>query len=116
MNNLRVLAISYNLIDNIEDIFGENLQKLEVIDISNNKIFDLSSRICFFNNALQHINLENNNLTKLPTELGFMPQLKSLKIDGNQLKLIKRPIIEKGTAAIMDHLRNRHIGDTPVFN
>lgn len=41
-------------------------------------------------------------------------KLKSLKIDGNPLKLIKRGVIEKGTVTIMDHLRTRHVGNPPT--
>lgn len=63
--------------------------------------------------SLNYLNFENNNLSKLPTVLGFM-KLLGLKIDGNPLKLIKRQVIEKGTVAIMDFLRNKHQGDPPV--
>ena len=66
----------------------------------------------FSKGSLNYLNLENNNLSKLPTELGFM-KLLGLKIDGNPLKLIKRQVIEKGTVAIMDFLRNRHQGEPP---
>ena len=41
-------------------------------------------------------------------------RLSGLKIDGNPLKLIKRAVIDKGTVAIMDHLRTKHAGDPPV--
>lgn len=50
--------------------------------------------------SLNYINLENNNLGKIPTVLGFM-KLSGLKIDGNPLKLIKRAVIDKGTVAIL---------------
>jgi phenylpyruvate tautomerase PptA (4-oxalocrotonate tautomerase family) len=42
-----------------------------------------------------------------------MTQIKTLQVDGNPLKTMKRQIIEKGTAVILDHLRNRHQGDPP---
>ena len=63
--------------------------------------------------GLNYLNIENNSLTKIPTLLGFM-RLSGLKIDGNPLKLIKRTVIDKGTVAIMDYLRTKHIGDPPV--
>lgn len=56
--------------------------------------------------------MENNNLSKIPTVLGFM-KLSGLKIDGNPLKLIKRAVIDKGTAAILDYLRTKHSGELP---
>lgn len=56
--------------------------------------------------------MENNGLTKLPTVLGFM-KLSSLKVDGNPLKLIKRAVIDKGTVALLEFLRTKHMGDIP---
>lgn len=41
-------------------------------------------------------------------------KLLGLKIDGNPLKFIKRQVIEKGTVAIMEFLRNKHAGDPPI--
>ena len=41
--------------------------------------------------SLNYINLENNNLGKIPTVLGFM-KLSGLKIDGNPLKFNGKPI------------------------
>lgn len=63
--------------------------------------------------SLNYLNLENNSLTKIPTVLGFM-KLLGLKVDGNPLKLIKRQVIEKGTVALMDFLRTKHVGDPPI--
>lgn len=51
-------------------------------------------------------------MSRIPTILGFM-KLSGLKIDGNPLKLIKRTVIEKGTVAIMEHLRTKHVGPIP---
>jgi hypothetical protein len=58
--------------------------------------------------------VENNNISKLPTVLGFM-KLTGLKVDGNPLKLIKRSVIDKGTVALLDDLRNKHLGPQPIF-
>jgi hypothetical protein len=40
-------------------------------------------------------------------------KLSSLKVDGNPLKLIKRTVIDKGTIALLDFLRTKHVGDIP---
>lgn len=72
---------------------------LEVLDVSNNRIEDISDGI-YLRVGLNYLNVENNNLTKMPTVLGFM-KLSGLKIDGNPLKLIKRAVIDKGTVAIL---------------
>lgn len=83
-----------------------------MLDVSNNKISELSDQVAYHQPLLSHLNLENNALTKLPTQLGFMP-FKTLKIDGNPIKLIKRTVIEKGTASILDYLKSRHVGEVP---
>lgn len=81
------------------------------MDVSNNQINDISDNI-YMRVSLNYLNVENNNLSKVPTVLGFM-KLSGLKIDGNPLKLIKRAVIDKGTVAILDYLRTKHSGNLP---
>lgn len=110
---LRTLHLSYNKINSIELLLFEDcLPYLEILDVSNNVIDDVSDYI-FRKQSLNYLNLENNNLTRLPTVLGFM-KLMGLKVDGNPLKLIKRQVIEKGTVVLMEFLRTKHQGDPPV--
>ncbi len=112
LNNLRTLYISYNQIRSIDDVWAKgNLPRLEVLDASNNALTDLSDEV-YFKAGLNFLNIENNSLTKLPTVLGFM-KLSALKVDGNPLKLIKRSVIDKGTVALMEFLRTKHMGDIP---
>jgi Leucine-rich repeat (LRR) protein len=85
---------------------------LEILDVSNNIIEDISDLV-FMKQNLNYLNLENNNLTRLPTVLGFM-KLMGLKVDGNPLKMIKRQVIEKGTVVLMEFLRTKHQGDPPI--
>ncbi len=81
------------------------------MDASNNALTDLSDEV-YFKAGLNFLNIENNSLTKLPTVLGFM-RLSALKVDGNPLKLIKRAVIDKGTVALMEFLRTKHMGEIP---
>lgn len=41
-------------------------------------------------------------------------KLKSLKVEGNPLKLIKRSVIEKGTVSVLEFLRTKHVGNPPT--
>jgi hypothetical protein len=66
----------------------------------------------YYKAGLNFLNVENNSLTKIPTLLGFM-KLSSLKVDGNPLKLIKRAVIDKGTVALLEFLRTKHVGNIP---
>lgn len=45
-------------------------------------------------------------------ELARVKSIKSIVLDGNPIKSIRRDIIGKGTAAIMEHLLNR-LGESP---
>lgn len=110
---LRTLLLSYNKITSIESALSEKvLPLLEILDVSNNQISDISDSI-FHKQSLSYLNIENNNISKLPTVIGFM-KLLGLKVDGNPLKLIKRAVIEKGTVSLMDFLRTKHSGDPPT--
>lgn len=82
---------------------------LEILDVSNNGLTELSDLVYNKAQRLNFLNIENNNLTKIPTVLGFM-KLSALKVDGNPLKLIKRTVIDKGTIALLDFLRTKHVG------
>jgi Leucine-rich repeat (LRR) protein len=110
---LRTLLLSFNKIISIEIALSEKvLPYLEIFDVSNNQISNISDSI-FHKQSLNYLNVENNNISKLPTVIGFM-KLLGLKVDGNPLKLIKRAVIEKGTVALMDFLRTKHSGDPPI--
>ena len=110
---LRTLLLSYNRISSLEQLWSpEVLPWLEILDVSNNQLSELSEGV-WNKQKLNYLNVENNNMGKLPTILGFMPLL-GLKVDGNPLKLIKRTVIDKGTVALLDFLRNKHQGDPPV--
>lgn len=40
-------------------------------------------------------------------------KLSAFKVEGNPLKLIKRPTIMKGTVALLEDLRTKHVGNPP---
>ena len=110
---VRTLHLSYNNIADVSVLWNPKiLTEIEVIDVSNNKIMEISDDV-YHRVGLNYLNVENNSLTKIPTVLGFM-KLSGLKIDGNPLKLIKRTVIDKGTVSILDYLRTKHVGDPPA--
>ena len=55
------------------------------------------------------INLVNNDLDRIPHLLGHHKTIKTVQIEGNPLKTIRRPIIEKGADAILKHLRDKFV-------
>jgi hypothetical protein len=48
---------------------------------------------------------------RLPNEMGHMPQLKSLHLDGNPLKTMRRDILQRGTFEVLKYMRGR-IGES----
>ena len=56
---------------------------------------------------LTTLNLQNNDLDHVPPLLGKAQQLKSLHLEGNPFRIPRPQIIQKGTDAILEHLRGR---------
>lgn len=56
--------------------------------------------------TLERLDVSNNNLSGLPYELATIESLKQILLNGNPLRSIRRDIINRGTDAIMKHLRN----------
>jgi len=55
------------------------------------------------------LTLINNDLEKLPPLLGHHKKIRSLTLEGNPLKTIRRPVIIKGTDAIMSNLIDKFV-------
>lgn len=52
--------------------------------------------------------MQDNALSSLPPRMGLMaPQLRVLRLQGNGLRAIRRPVLDRGTAAVLEWLRDR---------
>jgi hypothetical protein len=50
----------------------------------------------------------NNSIGSLPPQLGLMaPTLRILAVEGNVLRTIRRPVLERGTDGLLSYLRDR---------
>jgi len=56
---------------------------------------------------LERLDLTNNDLSTLPLVLGTMTALKSVVLDGNPMKGIRRDIVMRGTTELKKYLRSR---------
>ncbi|KAJ8302216.1 hypothetical protein KUTeg_021203 [Tegillarca granosa] len=88
--NLTKLLIGGNILGFTlnTDIDGEifsNLQSLKYLDISNNYIFYLSSKIFVGLKQLQFLNMSKNNLRKWNFDISHMSNLKFIDMSHNQL-------------------------------
>lgn len=54
---------------------------------------------------IQILNISQNNFESIPSELGFIEDLKSLNIEGNLLRSFNRNIIEGSIEDKKKHLR-----------
>ena len=57
--------------------------------------------------ALEELNLADNSISALPPQLGTLASLRVLHLQGNPLRSIRRPVLEKGTQAVLEYLRGR---------
>ncbi|KAF5828725.1 hypothetical protein DUNSADRAFT_17177 [Dunaliella salina] len=80
---------------------------LRVLNLSSNRICSLPADVARLV-KLEELCLSNNELGNLPPQLGLLSgTLRSLTLDGNPLRSIRRPIIERGTAAVLEYLKER---------
>lgn len=57
---------------------------------------------------LEELHVTNNSISSLPPQLGLMaPTLRVLALEGNVLRAIRRPLLERGTDALLAYLRDR---------
>jgi len=77
---------------------------LQVLDCKHNEIASLPAEIgTLF--SLTKLDLSFNMLTQLPWEMASLNQnLKTLDVSRNTLIIPPRPIVDKGTAAILEYL------------
>ncbi|CAD5120466.1 DgyrCDS9033 [Dimorphilus gyrociliatus] len=106
LNNLREIRLAYNKFSIIPSCLYA-CSSLEIIDISNNGIGVINHEGIRKMEKLAVLELSNNDLTQIPPELGLATQLRSLTLDGNRLRVPRPAIIAKGTIAILEYLRGR---------
>jgi len=87
------------------DLLG--LQKLRVLDLSQNSLHLIPDGIKNLT-SLTELDLSDNNISTLPAELGLLePSLQVLKLDGNPLRSIRRAILDRGTKAVLNYLKDK---------
>ncbi|KAL4580299.1 hypothetical protein LXL04_016488 [Taraxacum kok-saghyz] len=88
-----------------EDIL--NLPKLRILDMSQNSIQSIPMGFKD-KTSLQELRFSDNNISALPPQLGLLePTLQVLQLDGNPLRSIRRAILDRGTKAILQYLKDR---------
>lgn len=58
--------------------------------------------------GLEELDLRNNDISGLPPMMGMLGgTLHVLRLEGNPFRSIRRPVLERGTAAVLEYLRGR---------
>ncbi|XP_022814755.1 leucine-rich repeat-containing protein 40-like [Spodoptera litura] len=108
LKNLRELVISNNKFTKIPRCVYE-LDNLEILLAAENKIdeINVSSDALARLNKLAVLDLSNNNIFTVPPELGHFTHLRTLELMGNCFRQPRHAILAKGTASVLSYLRDR---------
>lgn len=101
---LNELLISGNKLTEIPEWMPKVFPALRTLNASRNKITALNPASF---TGLQFLDLSSNDVASLPPLLGNVRTIKSLNLDGNLFRVPRRQIMEQGTEAIMEYLRDR---------
>nr|XP_021517249.1 leucine-rich repeat-containing protein 40-like isoform X1 [Meriones unguiculatus]XP_021517251.1 leucine-rich repeat-containing protein 40-like isoform X1 [Meriones unguiculatus] len=84
-----------------------DIPTLEAVLISNNQVGSVDPQKVKLMENLSTLDLQNNDLLQIPPELGNCVQLRTLLLDGNPFRVPRAAILMKGTAAVLEYLRDR---------
>jgi Leucine-rich repeat (LRR) protein len=122
-SNLRELRVSYNQINSLKGLQISYLKRLEILDLSNNKIPRLDT---LFPLTLSTLLLSNNGISELPVQLTALAALQSLQLTGTRIHTQHNSIQHKSVCLlsciiilitcvltnshfIIQHLHNFHV-------
>jgi Leucine-rich repeat (LRR) protein len=108
---ISTLHLSHNNLHDIQELCREEFSGLKVLDISNNKVSEIPKALAYFMTELNFFNVVNNEVGKLPYNLGLHKNLKNLQVDGNPLRSIRRAIIDRGTVGLLQYLNDKYNDD-----
>lgn len=105
--NLDQLFLGYNALHTIPEaaVVAVN-DSLTVLEIRDNKLQMLPTNLALLY-RLKTLDVTNNDLHDLPPGLGYLKYLNHFMVDGNPLRSIRRSIISSGTEALKKYLRTR---------
>ena len=83
------------------------MKSLQTVLMANNQVVDIDVDGLLELKTLQVLDLSNNNISRVPPQLGNVSWLKSLTLDGNSFRSPRPQIMMKGTQYILDYLRDR---------
>ncbi|PAA52874.1 hypothetical protein BOX15_Mlig001095g3, partial [Macrostomum lignano] len=109
LKQLQNLVLSYNRIAEFpEPLYS--LPRLETVLLANNCIATLQPDRLRGMSRLATLDLTNNSLATVPPQLGLCTNLRNLHLEGNRFRVPRPDQLAKGTAFVLEYLRNRIAG------
>ncbi|KAF6025310.1 LRRC40 [Bugula neritina] len=106
LQNLHTLILSVNRFGEVPAVVYK-LKSLETLLISGNQVAQIDVSSLRQLDKLSSLDLQNNNISVVPPELGLCTNLRSLLLSGNPCRNPRPAILNKGTDALLDYLRGR---------
>uniref|UniRef100_A0A8D2AHI5 Leucine-rich repeat-containing protein 40 n=1 Tax=Sciurus vulgaris TaxID=55149 RepID=A0A8D2AHI5_SCIVU len=103
---LQTINLSFNRFKMLPEVLY-CISTLETVLISNNQVGSVDAQKMRMMENLTTLDLQNNDLLQIPPELGNCVNLRTLLLDGNPFRVPRAAILMKGTAAILEYLRDR---------
>ncbi|GAB1288273.1 Leucine-rich repeat-containing protein 40 [Apodemus speciosus] len=106
LTKLQTINLSFNRFKVFPAVLYR-ISTLEAVLISNNQVGSVDPQKMKLMENLNTLDLQNNDLLQIPPELGNCVQLRTLLLDGNPFRVPRAAILMKGTAAVLEYLRDR---------
>lgn len=106
LKQLLKLNISHNRFSILPEVVY-NMPWLEMLFAANNHINNLDPEGLIQMKNLKVLDLVNNDIKHLPPQLGLLEQLRRLQLFGNPFRQPRANIINRGTASVLEWLRDR---------
>ncbi|XP_039694496.1 leucine-rich repeat-containing protein 40 isoform X2 [Pteropus medius] len=103
---LQTINLSFNRFKILPEVLY-HIPTLETVLVSNNQVGSVDPEKLKTMENLITLDLQNNDLLQIPPELGNCVNLRTLLLDGNPFRVPRAAILMKGTAAILEYLRDR---------
>ena len=100
---LKILDVSFNSLTSLIPLHT-HYPRLSILHVNSNQLTSVSPDDF---NGLEVVQINNNSINKLPPEIGLVESLRVLGVEGNTFRVPGRRIVEAGSAALLEWLRNR---------
>ncbi|KAI9004743.1 hypothetical protein BC832DRAFT_592675 [Gaertneriomyces semiglobifer] len=103
--SLLEINLSHNMITTLPSHLP--FPKLQIFIAAGNRLESINPDTFYELSDLSCLDLSDNNIARVPPELGLCQKLKTLALQGNTFKIPRRDILGKGTEAVLEYLRDR---------